>query len=81
MLTTIDSAGRVVVPKAIREVLGLHGGREIEINLVDEKVEIEVPPTPMRLESADHGAVAVADRQMPALKAETVRATLDRVRQ
>ncbi len=40
MRSTIDKAGRVVVPKAMRDELGLTGGTEIEIGLVDGKIEI-----------------------------------------
>ena len=48
MRTTIDSAGRIVVPKAIREELALYGGQEVEVTAVDGRIEIEVPPSPMR---------------------------------
>ena len=44
MRSTIDKAGRVVVPKAMRDELGLTGGTEIEIGLVDGKIEIEAAP-------------------------------------
>ena len=41
MLTTIDGAGRVVVPKSIREQAGLLPGAELEIEYRDGKVEME----------------------------------------
>jgi glucosamine 6-phosphate synthetase-like amidotransferase/phosphosugar isomerase protein len=34
----------------------------------------------MRLEEAEHGVIAVVDRDMPTLTAEVVRDTLERVR-
>lgn len=81
MKTTIDSAGRLVVPKPLRDSLGLHGGEELDIAVgEDGRLEIAVPATPMRLEPRAHGVVAVADREMPALTQETVRETLERVR-
>lgn len=80
MRTVIDAAGRVVVPKAARDELGLQAGTELDLRVVDGRIEMAVPLTPMRLEPAEHGVVAVADRDMPALTAEQVRDTLDRVR-
>ena len=35
MRTTIDAAGRVIVPKAIRDEMGLTGGQELEIRAGD----------------------------------------------
>lgn len=80
MRTTIDAAGRVVVPKAVRDELGLIAGTELELSIVDRRIELDVPATPMRLEVADVGVVAVAERKMPVLTAEMVRDTLERVR-
>lgn len=78
---TIDKAGRLVVPKSLRDALGLTGGEELEIVArEDGRLELEVPTTPMRLERRSHGVVAVADREMPTLTSETVRETLERVR-
>lgn len=48
--------------------------------MVDSRIEIEVVPTPMRLEEDEHGVVAVTDEPMPVLTAEMVRETLERVR-
>lgn len=80
MRTVIDAAGRVVVPKAARDELGLGPGTELELRVVDRRIEIEVPATAMRLVEDEHGVVAVTDRQMPVLTAEMVRDTLERVR-
>jgi AbrB family looped-hinge helix DNA binding protein len=40
MRTTIDRAGRVVVPKSLRAALGLEGGDEVEITLEGERIEL-----------------------------------------
>lgn len=80
MRITIDGAGRIVVPKAIREELALYAGQELEVSARDGKVEIEVPQTPMRLEERDGVVVAVSDVPMPPLTQDVVRETLERVR-
>jgi len=81
MLVTIDRAGRLVVPKPMRDALGLRGGEQLEITAREGgRLELEVPTTPMRLVRRGTRVVAVADREMPILTQETVRETLERVR-
>ncbi|MGH2763554.1 MAG: AbrB/MazE/SpoVT family DNA-binding domain-containing protein [Thermoleophilaceae bacterium] len=80
MRITIDGAGRVVVPKAIRDELGLCAGQELELRAADGVLEIEVPATPMRLATSGGELVAETDRPMPELPPDAVRETLERVR-
>lgn len=80
MRTTIDAAGRLVVPKPLRDELGFDPGRELELRAVDGRLEVELEPTPMRLEERDGDLVAVTDRDMPELTPEIVRETLERTR-
>jgi len=81
MKVTIDNAGRLIVPKSLRDALGLRGGEELEISARgDGRLELELPATPMRLVRRDGRAVAVADREMPVLTQAAVRETLERVR-
>lgn len=80
MRTVIDAAGRLVVPEAARDELGLADGTELELRVVDRRIEIEVPATPMRLEDREHGPVAVTDLDMPVLADDAVRDTLERTR-
>jgi AbrB family looped-hinge helix DNA binding protein len=80
MRTAIDSAGRVVIPKPLRDSLGLTAGQPLEIVERDGRLEIEPAPTPMQLVDDGDGVVAVADADMPILTAAVVRETLDRTR-
>lgn len=80
MRATIDAAGRLVIPKAARDALGMSAGMELELRVVDRRLEVEVPVTPMRLEEHPDGVRAVADREMPTLTAAAVRETLEHVR-
>ena len=80
MKTTIDSAGRLVVPKALRQALGLKPGQELEVRATDGKLEFEIAPTPMKLVRRGKGVVAVPDNDLPTLSADEVRQTLERVR-
>lgn len=80
MRVALDSAGRLVVPKALRQALGLKPGQALEIRAGDGRLEIEIAPTPMRLKKRGKGVVAVPDAQLPALTADQVRDVLERVR-
>jgi AbrB family looped-hinge helix DNA binding protein len=80
MRVSIDSAGRIIVPKPLREALGIKPGQLLEIRAGDGRLEIEIAPTPMRLEKRGRGLVAVPDEELPALTADQVRETLERTR-
>jgi AbrB family looped-hinge helix DNA binding protein len=80
MRTTIDAAGRLVVPKPIRDRLGLHGNQQVEISERDGHIEIEAAPTDVELLREGSVLVARPERPLPALTDEIVRETLDNVR-
>lgn len=80
MRTTIDAAGRLVVPKPLREELRFSANQELELRAVDGRLEVEVTATRMRLEEHDGDLVAAAERDMPELTPELVRETLERTR-
>src|SRR2546428_10561332 len=75
-----DPAGRIVVPKPVRQALGLKPGQPLEIRAGDGRLEIEIASTPMQLKKRGKGLVAVPDAKLPPLTAEQVRDTLERVR-
>jgi AbrB family looped-hinge helix DNA binding protein len=80
MRTAIDTAGRVVIPKALRDTLGLTAGQSLEIAERDGRLEIVPVSTPMSLVDEGNGVVAVADVDMPVLTTDMVRDTLERTR-
>lgn len=80
MRTTIDSAGRLVVPKPLRDALGLTAGQPLELELRDGRLEIQPAAVPMRLEVGDGGVVAIPMEPLPPLTAEQVRETLEQTR-
>lgn len=80
MRTTIDSAGRLVVPKAIRDAMGLSAGRDVEIVFTDGRIEIEIAPARVHLERHGKVIVVVADEDLPELTDQVVRDTLESAR-
>ncbi|MEP6814005.1 MAG: AbrB/MazE/SpoVT family DNA-binding domain-containing protein [Marmoricola sp.] len=82
MKTTIDGAGRVVVPKAMRQRLGIDGPAEVEIELRDGTVEIR--PQDRRIElvtDAEGRSVFRAPPGTPRLTAQDVRRVLEETRE
>ena len=80
MRTTIDSAGRIVIPKALREQAGLRAGAEVEVELRDGRLEIEPAAVTMRVVEKGRRTVIEADAEMPTMTSEDVRAVLENVR-
>lgn len=79
MNVSIDGAGRVVVPKPMRDELGLTPGTPLEIEVVDGHLELSAPHEPAKLVDGPHGrsfaatGVPIAD--------EDVRRVLEAVRE
>jgi len=80
MVTTIDKAGRIVIPKAVRAAARLEPGAAVEFRVVSGRVEIE--PVPLKVSLEQHGAlvVAVPRQQQPILKQSMVEDTTAAVR-
>lgn len=78
MHTTIDAAGRVVVPKPLRDELGLAAGTELEMTAVDGHLELAIPSR-VRVDEGPHGVRFVAATG-ERLDARQVRELMDRGR-
>ena len=78
MRTTIDAAGRLVVPKPLRDELGFTPGMELELDAVDGRLEVAVPSR-VRVEDGPHG-VRFAAPDTDALTGEQVRTLIERGR-
>jgi AbrB family looped-hinge helix DNA binding protein len=82
MTITMDRAGRLVIPKGIREQAHLVAGVPLEIRLHDGCIEIE--PAPRRIAIVKRGRFRVAEpvgEPPPVLTAQTVRAIRSRLRE
>jgi AbrB family looped-hinge helix DNA binding protein len=75
MKTTIDAAGRVVVPKRIRQEAGLQAGMPLEIRWRDGRIEIEPALLPIKLVREGRFLVAIPESEVPPLTKEMVEST------
>jgi AbrB family looped-hinge helix DNA binding protein len=83
MRTTIDSGGRVVVPKRMRDLLGLVAGSVVEIELDGSGTGLKLEPAQPQTELVEVDGVLVADTSPgdALLTDDDVRATLEATRQ
>lgn len=80
MTTTIDKAGRLVIPKPVRDAAGILPGVPVEIRFRDGRIEIEPAPIPVRIEARGRVAVAVAEGAATPLAAAVVEGVRSRLR-
>jgi bifunctional DNA-binding transcriptional regulator/antitoxin component of YhaV-PrlF toxin-antitoxin module len=76
----IDAVGRVVLPKPLRDELGITGPTELEVAARNGVIELAVADAPAHVEKRDGTPVIAADAPMSPLRAEDVRDAIDRVR-
>jgi AbrB family looped-hinge helix DNA binding protein len=80
MRVAIDGVGRVVIPKPMREELGIDGPTELELTERDGCLELSVPYMKAHLEDRDGFTVIVPDEPVPPMTTEMVREAIERSR-
>jgi len=80
MRVAIDGVGRIVIPKLIREELGIDGPSELELTAADGRLELTVPYIKAHLEDRDGFTVIVPDEPVPAMTTAMVREAIERSR-
>jgi AbrB family looped-hinge helix DNA binding protein len=77
----MDKAGRIRLPKAIRDAAGFQPGMELRVTLRDGRVEIEPEPIEIKIVRKGPFAVAVAMKPVPPLTHEMVQRMIDEDRE
>jgi AbrB family looped-hinge helix DNA binding protein len=75
MKTTIDHAGRLVIPKDIRRESGIKPGMPLDVRWEKGAIAITPAPLPVTLERKGRLLVAVPSKDTPRLSGETVERT------
>jgi len=78
MKTTIDRAGRLLIPKDIRRESGIRPGMPLDVRW--ENGKIAPAPLPVKLERKGRLLVAVPTKDTPRLTTDTVEHTRKRLR-
>ncbi len=81
MIATIDQAGRLVLPKAVRERARLVPGMPLEVRVVDGRIEIEPAPARVVIEKRGGFWVAQPAEAMPVLTQQMVSESIDELRE
>lgn len=72
MTVTMDRAGRLVLPKAVRKRAGLVAGMPLEVRVVDGRVEIEPATTRVTVKKKGGFWIAEPMDELPVLRQEEV---------
>jgi AbrB family looped-hinge helix DNA binding protein len=80
MRVAIDGVGRLVIPKPLREELGVRGPTELELIAADGKLELTVADVPAHVEEHDGFPTIVTDRPMEPMSVADARHAIERVR-
>jgi AbrB family looped-hinge helix DNA binding protein len=75
MKATMDSAGRLVIPKELRQQAQLKPGMPLQVRLRDGHIEIEPAPLEITIVRRGRLAIAVPQNPVPPLTSETVEET------
>lgn len=75
MITTMDTAGRLVIPSEIRREAALQPGAPLEVRWRDGVIEIEPQPLEVTLERKGRLLVALPKVKGPALRTAMVERT------
>jgi AbrB family looped-hinge helix DNA binding protein len=79
--TTMDKAGRIVLPKDIREKAQFQPGMDLRVTVRDGRVEIESEPVEVKIVRKGPFSVAVPLKPVPPLTHELVQRTIDEIRE
>jgi AbrB family looped-hinge helix DNA binding protein len=79
VITTVDSAGRLVIPKDVRRAAALEPGAAVDVRWRDGVIEVEPQPLAVTFERKGHLLVARPAKKVPALRALTVERTREDV--
>jgi bifunctional DNA-binding transcriptional regulator/antitoxin component of YhaV-PrlF toxin-antitoxin module len=80
MRIAIDGVGRLVIPKTLRDELGIDGPTDLELPASDSRLELTVADVPARVEERDGFPVIVTDQPMEPMSTNETRAAIEHVR-
>ncbi len=80
MRVAIDAVGRLVIPKSLRDELGLNGPANLELIATDGRLELTVVDVPAHVEERDGLPVIVSDEPIAPMGVAETREAIERTR-
>ncbi len=80
MRVAIDGVGRLVIPKTLREELGVVGPTDLELTATDGRIELTIADVSARVEEQDGFPVIVTDQPMQPMSVEETRTAIEHMR-
>ncbi len=81
MRTTIDAAGRLVIPKAVCDAAGLKPGMELDVRVCEGRIEIEPSASFITLVQRGRWLVAVLSVDAEPLPGSAVQDLIEQLRE
>lgn len=78
--TTLDSAGRLVLPKAVRDEAGILPGMTLQVTVQEGRIEIRPVPREVRIVQKGPLRIAVPVDPVPTLTEQTVERLREEIR-
>ena len=76
----VDAAGRIVVPKPVRDAMGLTAGTAIDVVYTDGRIEIGLAPADVTIDTDDGMPRLLPNERLEDLTDEQVRDALEATR-
>ncbi|MFZ1154476.1 MAG: AbrB/MazE/SpoVT family DNA-binding domain-containing protein [Solirubrobacteraceae bacterium] len=80
MRVAIDGVGRVVIPKSLREEMGVNGPTDLELTASDGRLELTVADVPAHVEMQNGLPIIVTDQPMAPMSVSEARTAVERIR-
>lgn len=80
MRVAMDAVGRLVVPKRLRETLGINGPTQLDVVARDGVIELSVADLDARVADLDGVPVILSDTPVKPLSVDDVRVAIERTR-
>ncbi|MCW4049752.1 MAG: AbrB/MazE/SpoVT family DNA-binding domain-containing protein [Candidatus Bathyarchaeota archaeon] len=70
--STVDDRGRILIPKEIRDKLGLQSGRNVQLTIEDDRLIVTPPVSPEKFIEELEGVIVDGEPEMDPLRLKDI---------